>query len=324
MKLILNITCVLKAIQYFCLQITSNATFKIKSMKKIITVFVLAGILASCGTSKTNSISENKQTKNNTMSNKEKAIAFVSDALSNQNEAVLKEITREDLIQHNPYVPNGTAVVIGHMLPQLKAAGTKAEIARVFTDGDYVITHNHWKNATPFGGDNLIAFDIYRFDKDGKIAEHWDGLQPMVKETASGRSQIDGPTEVKDLDKTEENKTQVKALFDVLINGTQEEAGAALMANFDPNYKQHNPKAADGLDGFMAAMPNEQWVFTKQHKVLGEGNFVLSISEGTHKGVHSVFYDLLRLENGKIVEHWDVIQEIPTEGLANENGMFGF
>ena len=37
-----------------------------------------------------------------------------------------------------------------------------------------------------------------------------------------------------------------------------------------------------------------------------------------------VFYDLFRVENGKVVEHWDVIQEIPTENLANDNGMFGF
>ena len=68
----------------------------------------------------------------------------------------------------------------------------------------------------------------------------------------------------------------------------------------------------------------EQWDYTKNHKVLGEGNFVLSISEGTAKGVPSAFYDLLRFEDGKAVEHWDVIVAIPTEGVANSNGMFNF
>jgi predicted SnoaL-like aldol condensation-catalyzing enzyme len=66
------------------------------------------------------------------------------------------------------------------------------------------------------------------------------------------------------------------------------------------------------------------FVYTKIHKVLGEGNFVLTVSEGQWNGKPQVFYDLFRVANGKVVEHWDVIQEIPTEGLANDNGMFGF
>jgi len=301
-------------------------------MKKIIITVVAVGFLASCNSAKKNENTEKlEQTthvENVKMSNKEKAIAFVSDALSYQNEAVLKEITREDLIQHNPTVPNGTAVIIDYMLPKLKAAGTKAEIARVFTDGDYVITHNHWKNATPFGSDNLIAFDIYRFDKDGKIAEHWDGLQPMVKETASGRSQIDGPTEVKDLDKTEANKKLAVSLIeDVLIGKNPSKISEYISAE---TYHQHNPQIKDGLTGIVEAVAyltsqNNMFKYTKIHKVLGEGNFVLTISEGEwNGGKKHAFYDLFRMENGKIVEHWDVIQEIPTEGLANDNGMFGF
>lgn len=262
-----------------------------------------------------------------TMSNKEKAIAFVGDALSNQNEAVLKEIAREDIIQHNPTVPNGTAVILGHVLPALKGAGTKATTARVFADGDFVVTHNHWHNAAPFGGDDLIAFDIYRFDQDGKIAEHWDALQPMVQETASGRSQIDGPTEIKDLDKTEANKALAVALIeDVLMGKNPSKITEHISAE---QYDQHNPQIKDGLSGIMEAVEylssqNNMFQYNTIHKVLGEGNFVLTISEGEWGGKPQAFYDLFRMEEGKIVEHWDVIQEIPTEGLANDNGMFGF
>lgn len=49
----------------------------------------------------------------------------------------------------------------------------------------------------------------------------------------------------------------------------------------------------------------------KIHKVIGHGNFVIVMSEGEFGGRHAAFYDLFRVENGAIVEHWDVIQEIP-------------
>lgn len=49
----------------------------------------------------------------------------------------------------------------------------------------------------------------------------------------------------------------------------------------------------------------------------------LTVSEGQWNGTTNAFYDLFRMEDGMIVEHWDVIQPVPTEDLANTNGMFG-
>ena len=64
--------------------------------------------------------------------------------------------------------------------------------------------------------------------------------------------------------------------------------------------------------------------YTKLHKVLGQGNFVLSMSEGKFgKGELTAFYDLFRIENGQIVEHWDVISSIPAKAdWKNTNGKF--
>jgi len=94
-------------------------------------------------------------------------------------------------------------------------------------------------------------------------------------------------------------------------------------------YDQHNPMIKDGLSGIIEAVQqltttNNMFKYTKIHKVLGEGNFVLTISEGEWSGKPRVFYDLFRVKNGKMIEHCDVIQEKPTQGLANKNGMFGF
>ncbi|WP_205928520.1 nuclear transport factor 2 family protein [Rhizobium leguminosarum] len=61
------------------------------------------------------------------------------------------------------------------------------------------------------------------------------------------------------------------------------------------------------------------------HQVLGEGNFVLTVSEGTVGGAPTAFYDLFRVENGKIAEHWDVIETIPAlADWKNQNGKFEF
>lgn len=66
-------------------------------------------------------------------------------------------------------------------------------------------------------------------------------------------------------------------------------------------------------------------VYDTNHIVLGKGNFVLAVSEGSFAGAHTSFYDLFRVENGKIAEHWDVTEVIPArEEWKNENGKFGF
>jgi predicted SnoaL-like aldol condensation-catalyzing enzyme len=294
-------------------------------MKKVFTVIVLAGILASCNTSKTNSTSENNQSEEKTMNNKEIVGTFLG-AVAKQDAETMRKFANADYIQHNPFVPTGLEPFIG-LLPVLKEHGTYAENVRMFQDGDYVFMHNIWKNAKPFGADEMVAFDIIRVDENGKVAEHWDAMTVLEKESASGRSQTDGPTTVEDLDKTEANKALVTSFInDIPMGKNQDKIAEYISAE---QYDQHNPQIKDGLSGlgeFFQYLASQNIVFkySKLHKVLGEGNFVLTVSEGELMGKNQVFYDLFRVKDGKIVEHWDVIQEIPTEGLAHDNGMFGF
>jgi predicted SnoaL-like aldol condensation-catalyzing enzyme len=236
----------------------------------------------------------------------------------------MREVANADYIQHNPFIPTGLEPFI-EMLPVLQEAGTTAENIRMFEDGNYVFMHNIWRNAAPFGADTMVSFDIIRVDENGRVAEHWDALQPLVTETASGRTQTDGPTEVTDLDQTEANKALAVALIeDVLMGRDPARITDYISAE---SYAQHNPGIADGLEGIVAAVEEltaqgNMFQYTDIHAVLGEGNFVLTVSEGQWNGTTNAFYDLFRMEDGMIVEHWDVIQPVPTEGLANTNGMF--
>lgn len=69
-----------------------------------------------------------------------------------------------------------------------------------------------------------------------------------------------------------------------------------------------------------AAMP---MTYAKPNLILGEGNFVLTQSEGIFMKKNVAFYDLFRVQNGRVVEHWDTIEEIPAkENWKNDNGKF--
>ena len=228
-----------------------------------------------------------------------------------------------DIVQHNPFVPTGRDALI-RFLPALEASGITWTNHRILQDGDFVVLHNSFTNAQAFGAPEIVTIDIYRME-DGKAAAHWDAIQPYATETVSGRSMVDGPTEVTDLDQTEANKALAVALIeDVLMGKNPAKITEYISAE---SYAQHNPQIADGLDGIIAAVEaltaqGNMFVYTEIHAVLGEGNFVLTVSEGEWSGQTHAFYDLFRMDEGVIVEHWDVIQPVPTEGLANTNGMF--
>lgn len=223
-------------------------------------------------------------------------------------------------IQHNLAVGDGLAG-FGAVLQMLPKGSANVNTVRAFQDGDYVFTHTDYNFFGP-----KIGFDIFRFE-DGKIVEHWDNLQEKpAKPNPSGRTMTDGPAEAKDLGKTEANKKLVRQFVDdILVNGKMDK----LAGYFDgDNYLQHNPNIGDKLSGLGAALKAlaDQGISMKYdriHQVLGEGNFVLVASEGSFAGKHTSFYDLFRVENGKIAEHWDTIETIPPrDQWKNNNGKF--
>jgi len=202
--------------------------------------------------------------------------------------------------------------------------GFKANVVRAHQDGDFVFAHTAYDFFGPKAG-----FDIFRFE-DGKIVEHWDNLTEITVPNPSGRTQTDGSTELKDSDKTEINKALVKDFIStILMKGEMDKLGN-FIDNGEENYLQHNSVIADGLSGLGSALEGmaKQGIsmeYKTIHKVLGEGNFVLAISEGAFAGQHTSFYDLFRVDNGKIVEHWDILETIlPESERKNTNGKFNF
>ncbi|MEM6684472.1 MAG: nuclear transport factor 2 family protein [Bacteroidota bacterium] len=291
-------------------------------MKLKSTLIICAFALISCNTNKSKEAHTTKTqiSMEKTLTNKEKAVA-VLESLETGDQTAIAYINPNKYIQHNLAVADGLAG-FGEVLKHKPEGGFKAKVVRAFEDGNYVFTHTEYDFFGPKTG-----FDIFRFE-DGLIVEHWDNLLEKTPVNPSGHTQTDGPTKSTDLDKTVENKAFIKKFIDaILINGQFHTLGNY----FDGDtYIQHNPMIADGVSGLGAALEamakqGIAMVFTKNHIVLGEGNFVLAVSEGTFAGKPTSFYDLFRVENGKIAEHWDVMETIlPEAERKNTNGKFGF
>lgn len=290
-------------------------------MKHLLGVLAIGIAITSCSqTEKEIKVETEKKETKMELSNKEKAAALLT-SIETGDQSAVGYINPEKYKQHNLAVADGLKG-FGEVLSHAPEGGFKANVVRSFQDGDYAFTHTVYDFFGP-----KIGFDVFKFE-EGKIVEHWDNLSAITPLNPSNHTQTDGPTEVSDLDKTEENKQLVRDFVStILINGEFDKMG-----NFfdGDNYIQHNSAIADGVSGLGQALEamaanGITMVFTENHIVLGEGNFVLSISEGTFADQPTSFYDLFRVENGKIAEHWDVMETIlPAAEHKNSNGKFNY
>jgi predicted SnoaL-like aldol condensation-catalyzing enzyme len=137
---------------------------------------------------------------------------------------------------------------------------------------------------------------------------------------------VDGPTEPADLHRTEANRALVNEFIEEVLVGHRVDR----LANYvqAEQFTQHNPDLRDGIGALRAhleAMSGQRRVveYERLHRVLAHGSFVLAVSEGFHCGVHTAFYDLFRVADGMLVEHWDTIEAVPPKAIwKNQNGKF--
>ncbi|MFJ2112820.1 MULTISPECIES: nuclear transport factor 2 family protein [unclassified Streptomyces] len=258
---------------------------------------------------------------------KDIAVRVLKGVFEQGDASVVDRYVRPDYIQHNPVAPDGSeplknlAGVMRQQFPDLRY-----DVKRVISEGDLVIVHSNLV-LTP-GAKGSAVFDIFRF-QGGKIAEHWDTVQDVPETSANGndmfstvtwpRTEQPGPARL-----TAYNKKLVSKAFDQLL---VRKDLTALDRYWGSGYQQHNPTIPNGIPGVKAGLGS---YFAQFPELKVEPKRV--IAEGDLVAVHSNYIpapgqrgqaiiDLFRVQGGKIVEHWDVVQDVP-EKSANDNTMF--
>ena len=222
-------------------------------------------------------------------------------------------------IQHNPQTHEGSEGLAALFL-RLSKTSPSVNIVRAFEDENFVFAHTEYDFAR-----RNIGFEVFRFE-DGQAVEHWDNIQERQGPNRSGQNMVDGPTEAVDLELTESNRALVRSFVEVvLVDGCFDR-----LTDFvdEDAYVEHNPRLKNGASHLRSALEagdeGRRCInYLRIHRVLAEGNFVLCVSEGDHRGVHTAFYDLFRLAKGKVMEHWDTTEKVAPRGAwKNDNGKF--
>jgi predicted SnoaL-like aldol condensation-catalyzing enzyme len=254
-------------------------------------------------------------------SDQDRAIAALNAIYVDKDLGAIDTYFDKSVIRHDPYASaDGTAALKADLAGSFHATGWMYH--RAYVQDDLVVLHDEYDDV-PAAGATTIGFDLFRFAA-GKIAEHWTCRQLDPGAYASGHTMVDGPTE---LDASVDTTASANVVVTpglgfvpiVIIGGAFQQVGNYVW----PNFTQHDPLIADGLQGLGAgfsAPPLNTLRVVDIPESLAEDQFVFTRSRGTltwdaqkpnSPNNPTVYCDLFRVENGKIAEHWDVIQLDP-------------
>ncbi|MCL1038275.1 hypothetical protein L2750_14135 [Shewanella submarina] len=229
-------------------------------------------------------------------------------------------VNEQQYIQHNPLTREGD-VGLAELFARLAKTNPRVSIIRIFADGDFIFAHTEYDFSS-----EKICFEVFRFDGDQAV-EHWDNLQLKQPANLSGHTMTDGETRVQDKHLTETNRQHVSDFIQTVMINRQFNQLSSFIA--PAKYIEHNPQLEDNLsvlETHLARQSDKGDALTEYrqlHRTFAEGNFVLTQCEGQKLGYPTAFYDLFRLDNGKIVEHWDTTETIPPRSdWVNQNGKF--
>lgn len=218
-----------------------------------------------------------------------------------------------DYVDHQVPGFSGTAALTAAIRAQHKThPEAEARVYRVLGEGDLVFVHSNL--VLDPGTRGFAAADIYRFS-GGKVVEHWGGRQAVPATTASGNdmfSTLSSPRRLSPDPKADPNATRsvVIQLFGELVGNKDLSAWDRLV---QPPYYQHSINTPNGIDAVKAVwgpiVTNPDLTINLLSLIV-DGDLVVSQTTLVTPTSTTLSFDISRVRNGKIVEHWDVIQPL--------------
>jgi len=228
--------------------------------------------------------------------------------------------------QHSTGVRDGAEGFLEFFEPFL-VRNTKRDIRilRAIEDGRFVFLHA--AQSLNGGEARWITMDMFDTDESDRIVEHWDVIAPWPEETVSGADPIAGPAgpdEAKSPAEAERSKARVRTLLTEAFQNGDLEVLEQLVA---PDLVSHASDVAAGRQGlrdWLAAGRRDDSPFGYDFvfKVLGQGDLVVSYSKLLRGGDEFAVFDLWRLDNELIVEHWANRERIGPRETWGNSGKF--
>ncbi|MFC0514432.1 nuclear transport factor 2 family protein [Mucilaginibacter angelicae] len=244
-----------------------------------------------------------------TISNKQKVLSFYKQIVGQRKAELIPEFIVEDYKQHNPAVKQGRAGIT-EMISYLKTLppppeGAKSPIVRAIQEGDFVVTHLDIQ----FMGKRMAVIDLFKL-KNGKLTEHWDAIQALPDESGKAVTATNGTTDIDNTAPAENSKRIVSLFYDAAINKT------SALQFISTGYVEHDLSIIESGKTLVDHIAERKEV--KLCKVIGEGDFVVVQSQFNKSEKAFVLYEIFRVANDKIAEHWSVEQAVP-DGIKAED-----
>jgi len=247
-----------------------------------------------------------------------RAIYLEGIAGGNAREAVDK-YTGHRYTQHSTGVGDGAEGFLDFFEPFVARNPKRdIEIARIFQDGPWVFC-NAFQSLNN-GAARWVTMDMFYTDPNGLILEHWDTIAPYANDTKSGEDMVAG---ARDVDLGADTSTS-KTLVLEFTKQVMQEGGHDKVSDFvSDQIIQHAATIGAGLAGLWAWLASDEaGSYDMLFHLMGQRDFVVTYGKRHACGKDIAVFDLYRVADGKIVEHWMNEEEISPREAWGNSGKF--